>query len=68
MILYSCSGDKSLLGIQNPTLRVRADEKAPTVGWSVVNMLNKPAIRNDCSETPTIFIDGFLFCYFSFVC
>ena len=55
--------------IQKLTItRMRWRHISNYAGWSVANILNKPAIRNDCSETPTIFIDGFLFCYFSFVC
>ena len=37
-----------VLGFKRPSKRVRDDVKSPpTIGWSVVNILNKPAIRFD---------------------
>ncbi len=42
--------------IQKLTItRMRWRHISNYAGWSVANILNKPAIRNGCSETPTVF-------------
>ncbi len=49
------------VGVSQPPVR-----KNPTIGWRVVNILNKPTISYDSCEPPTAnHIGGFLFDIFT---